>query len=103
MYIMVPVPLCFRLLIQVIARADSRACAKTGNRIAARIAMIAMTTSSSMRVKPDLLLMFMLLSLQYERNYSDTDWPDGYPLGPAEVLRGCWAGPPPFVVRCLQG
>src|SRR5690242_19242191 len=33
-------------------RACSRACAKTGKRIAARIAMIAITTRSSMRVKP---------------------------------------------------
>jgi hypothetical protein len=35
---------------QVAERALSRAWAKTGNRIAARIAMIAMTTSSSMSV-----------------------------------------------------
>src|SRR5437660_2222093 len=33
-------------------RAFSRAWAKTGNRIAAKIAMIAITTSSSIRVKP---------------------------------------------------
>src|SRR5579864_9449764 len=38
------------LLRQLMARAFSRACAKTGKRIAARMAMIAMTTSSSMRV-----------------------------------------------------
>src|SRR5579862_6220248 len=35
-----------------IARAFSRACANTGKRIAARMAMMAMTTSSSIRVKP---------------------------------------------------
>jgi hypothetical protein len=35
---------------QLIWRALDRALAKTGNRIAARIAMIAMTTSSSIRV-----------------------------------------------------
>ena len=34
------------------ARAFSRAWAKTGNRMAARIAMMAMTTRSSIRVKP---------------------------------------------------
>src|SRR6266852_1436807 len=45
-------PSCFRLLRQADWRAFSRAWAKTGNRIAARMAMIAMTTSSSIRVKP---------------------------------------------------
>jgi hypothetical protein len=38
---------------QVACRAFSRAWAKTGNRIAARIAMIAITTRSSMSVKAD--------------------------------------------------
>src|SRR5690242_11350613 len=56
MYIIQPVPICFRLLRQEIARAFSRACAKTGKRIAARIAMIAITTRSSIRVKPVLRL-----------------------------------------------
>src|SRR5204862_398498 len=41
-----------RLLWQVAFRAISRAWAKTGKRMAARMAMIAMTTSSSMSVKP---------------------------------------------------
>src|SRR6266487_3475693 len=45
-------PICFILLTQAVCRAFSRAWAKTGNRIAARIAMIAITTSSSIRVKP---------------------------------------------------
>ena len=36
---------------QVVIRAFSRAWAKTGNRIAARMAMMAITTSNSMRVK----------------------------------------------------
>src|SRR5712692_8564109 len=35
-----------------IPRAFSRACANTGNRIAARMAMIAMTTNNSISVKP---------------------------------------------------
>src|SRR5438067_1852087 len=43
---------CLRLLVQLALRAASRAFAKTGKRIAARIAMIAMTTSSSINVNP---------------------------------------------------
>lgn len=50
-----PKPICFMLLIQEALRAFSRARAKTGNRIAAKIAMIAMTTKSSIRVKADFL------------------------------------------------
>src|SRR5437667_10379324 len=42
----------FSFDVQVVLRALSRAWAKTGNRIAARIAMMAITTSSSIRVKP---------------------------------------------------
>ncbi len=45
-----------------ILRADSRARAKTGNSIAARIAMIAITTSSSIRVKPPTRLLNMRAS-----------------------------------------
>src|SRR2546421_1349978 len=45
------VPICRPLDRQEIARAFSRAWTKTGNRIAVRIAMMAMTTSSSIRVK----------------------------------------------------
>src|SRR4051812_43057197 len=40
------------LLVQTVFRACSRARAKTGKRMAAKIAIIAITTSSSMRVKP---------------------------------------------------
>src|SRR6266567_2322018 len=40
------------LLMQLAWRAFSRAWAKTGNRIAASMAIIAITTSSSIRVKP---------------------------------------------------
>src|SRR5216683_356988 len=53
MYIWVAVPKCRRLERQAVERAFSRACANTGNRIAARMAMMAITTSSSMRVKPE--------------------------------------------------
>src|SRR5262245_55448500 len=45
-------PICLRLLTHVAARAFSHAWAKTGKRIAARMAMIAITTSSSIRVNP---------------------------------------------------
>src|SRR5262245_16492141 len=43
---------CLMLLSVAVALAAAFAWAKTGKRIAARIAMIAMTTSSSMSVKP---------------------------------------------------
>jgi hypothetical protein len=43
-------------------RAFSRALAKTGNRMAARIAIIAMTTRSSMSVNPFLFIFYLPLS-----------------------------------------
>jgi len=43
-------PICLRLLRQAMERAFSRACANTGKRIAAKMAMIAITTSSSIKV-----------------------------------------------------
>src|SRR5713101_2609933 len=52
MYMNVAVAYWRRLLMQLAWRAFSRAWAKTGNRIAARMAIIAITTSSSIRVKP---------------------------------------------------
>src|SRR5689334_22947724 len=48
------VPICFMLERQVVIRAFSRACAKTGKRIAARMAMMAITTSSSIKVNAGL-------------------------------------------------
>src|SRR5439155_23655357 len=45
-------PICLRLERQLVVRAFSRAWAKTGKRIAARMAMMAITTSSSIRVNP---------------------------------------------------
>src|SRR5258708_2198578 len=51
MYIRVASPSCLRFDWQVACRAFSRACAKTGKRIAARIAIMAITTRSSMRGK----------------------------------------------------
>src|SRR6266849_4425941 len=49
-------PSCLALERQDACRAFSRACANTGNRMAARIAMIAMTTRSSIKVKARRLL-----------------------------------------------
>jgi hypothetical protein len=49
---MMPKPICFMLLWQLERRAFSRARAKTGNKMAARIAIMAITTSNSMSVKP---------------------------------------------------
>jgi len=48
-------PIWFIPLRQEDARAFSRAAEKTGKRIAARMAMMAMTTRSSIRVNPRLL------------------------------------------------
>ncbi|KXK17342.1 MAG: hypothetical protein UZ18_ATM001001130 [Armatimonadetes bacterium OLB18] len=50
-YIDIARPICFMLERQVVCFADSFAAANTGNRIAARIAMMAITTSNSMSVK----------------------------------------------------
>jgi len=47
---------------QAVWRAFSRALANTGKRIAARIAMIAITTSNSMSVKPLALLHIVIPS-----------------------------------------
>src|SRR4051794_7347830 len=53
---------CLVLERQVAWRALSRAWAKTGKRIAARMAMMAITTKSSMRVKPFLRAVSMVRS-----------------------------------------
>src|SRR6266487_6097795 len=47
-----PIPICFRWLAQVIRLARSFARDNAGNSIAARMAMMAITTSSSIKVKP---------------------------------------------------
>jgi hypothetical protein len=62
-YIIIAVIICFILDIQDAFLACSLAREKTGKRIAASIAMIAITTSSSMSVNPFLLIPFHLLSL----------------------------------------
>jgi len=51
-YISIPKAICFRFEAQDDWRAFSLALANTGKRIAARMAMIAMTTNSSISVKP---------------------------------------------------
>src|SRR5258706_15645560 len=55
-YIIIASPICLLLLRQTIALALDLALASAGSNIAARIAMIAMTTNNSMRVKPASLL-----------------------------------------------
>src|SRR4028119_634952 len=50
---MMPSPICLRFEIQTVLRAASRALEKVGNIIEARILMMAMTTRSSIRVKPE--------------------------------------------------
>lgn len=52
MYIMSAMTICLLLETQVVFFAASFARANTGNRIAARMAIIAMTTRSSIRVNP---------------------------------------------------
>src|SRR5664279_1240518 len=51
-YIWLPNCICFKLFMQEIRRARSLAVANAGNSMAARMAMMAMTTSSSIKVKP---------------------------------------------------
>ena len=50
-YCMVNSPTCFRLDMQEVVRARSRACCRAGRSIEARMAMIAITTRSSISVK----------------------------------------------------
>ena len=59
-------PSCFRLERQLVLRAFSRARANTGKRIAAKMAIIAITTSSSIKVKP----------------ISFVSWRDSFPTAP---------------------
>ena len=61
-YILNTNPNCFRLLAQLARRAASRARAKAGRRMAARIPMMAMTTNNSISVKPLLLMILRSVS-----------------------------------------
>src|SRR4051812_8310210 len=61
-------PSCFRLLTHCERRAASRAACTAGNKRAIRTAMMAMTTSSSIRVKPRRFIRF-LLRVQQGTNY----------------------------------
>jgi hypothetical protein len=51
-YIAVPIPICRRLFRQAVCLAFAFALAKAGNSMAARIAMIAITTNNSINVNP---------------------------------------------------
>ena len=52
-YMNMAVPCCFRLFMQEVRCAFCFALAKAGNNMAAKIAMMAMTTNSSINVNPD--------------------------------------------------
>src|SRR5437660_8720765 len=52
-YMIIARPICLKFDWHVDERARSRAWAKTGNKIAARMAIMAITTSSSISVKPE--------------------------------------------------
>jgi hypothetical protein len=60
-----PRAICLVLLKQDVAFAAAFAWAKTGNRMAARIAIIAITTKSSIRVKP-LRFVVTMIETPYE-------------------------------------
>lgn len=55
-YMEVPMPICFSLLRHLVVFARSRALFNAGRSIEARIAMIAITTSNSIRVNLRILL-----------------------------------------------
>src|SRR5579871_5958014 len=89
------VPICFMLETQEMVRACSRALAKTGNRIAARIAMIAITTSSSISVKPDLREQGLLVSMdtlaRISRRTGSIDFPIFYTRCGTGIARAVFA------------
>src|SRR5579884_1220868 len=60
---MVARPICFVFERQEVLRAASRACANTGKSMAARMAIMAMTTSSSMSVNAECDLRFIFILL----------------------------------------
>src|SRR5207248_8306485 len=60
-------PICFMLDTHVAWRALSRAWAKTGNKIAARMAMIAITTSSSMSVNARDFTLFSITASSFSQ------------------------------------
>ena len=57
---MIPSPHCLMVLVQEMALPLSRACCKAGSSMAARMAIMAITTSNSMRVKCFLKKLFLL-------------------------------------------
>ena len=67
------VPSCLRLLTQEAERALSRAFSRAGSSMAARIAMIAMTTSSSMRVNCRMRFIWCLLGCGLQTGWINLD------------------------------
>src|ERR1035437_10399784 len=70
-YIAIARPTCLRLLRQFACTAFCLALANAGNNSAARMAMMAMTTSSSMRVNARVL--FRALDAAFDTDIFDTD------------------------------
>src|SRR5215471_2774213 len=65
-------PICLRLLVHCARRAASRADCTAGNNRAIRTAMMAITTSSSIKVKPrEAERLFMAMSLEKKRKMRD--------------------------------
>ena len=63
MNIMFAVPICFRLFVQFVASAISRALPTAGISMAARIAMIATTTSNSTNVNCFFIALLRMIML----------------------------------------
>src|SRR5262245_4364732 len=88
-------PICFRLLTHWERRAASRAACTAGSSRAIRTAMIAITTSSSIRVKPRFILLIRKTPLEYVKNDrgKGTGGPDKRCTGlEPEALRGPYVG-----------
>src|ERR1051325_3308356 len=73
MYCIRAMPDCLVFERHCVLRACARAWAKTGNRIAARTAIIAMTTSNSIRVKPRTNLYIVCIPFLRIKSAFDTD------------------------------
>src|SRR5437773_4700154 len=83
-------PRLLRLDVQVVWRAFARAWAKTGKRIAAKIAMIAITTSSSISVKPFLCKVDITVFSRIASCKADLRDREGEaPAEPVTAFRGC--------------
>src|SRR5947209_2919018 len=87
---MMPRPIWCRFERQLALRACSRARAKTGKRIAAKMAMMAITTSSSIRVNPRRFIVVFLFRRPVAPNTERFAESGGVPL--SSRLMGCDCG-----------